>query len=137
MDINLWGVLLATVAMFAVGAFWYSVPFAKAWGRIHGFDKLSKEEQRAAMSKMGPLYALQALVTLISAWVLAYFIVTVADTSPYLIAFLVWLGFIVPANVSAVLFGSTPSKFMVSKTAIMLGGSLLCILAGAFVLSFF
>lgn len=31
MEINLLSVLAATVAMFAVGASWYSVPFRKAW----------------------------------------------------------------------------------------------------------
>lgn len=33
MEINLLSVLAATVVMFAVGAFWYAVPFSKSMGQ--------------------------------------------------------------------------------------------------------
>ena len=137
MEINFVAVLVATVAMFVVGGFWYMVPFAKAWGKMHNFDALSKEEQKAMQSKMGPYYGAQALVTLASAWVLAYFLAALPNTSPYLIALLLWLGFLLPANVSAVIFGGTEGKYIVPKIAIMTGGALVCTLAGAFVLSLF
>lgn len=34
-------------------------------------------------------------------------------------------------NIGAVLFGGTDSKYIVQKIAIMIGGSLVCTLAGA------
>lgn len=137
MEINFVAVLVATVAMFIVGGFWYMVPFAKAWGDMHGFDKLSKEEQKQMQSKMGPYYGLQALVTLLSAGALAYFLGALPDVAWYVVAFFLWLGFIVPTEVSSVIFGGTEGKWIGKKIAISIGGSLVCTLVGAWVISLF
>lgn len=137
MDINLVAVLVAAIVMFAVGGFWYMVLFSKAWGEMHGFDKLSKAEQKQMQSKMGPYYGVQILVTLISAWALAYFLVAQPDVEFYKVAFLLWLGFIVPTEVSSVIFGGTEGKWIVKKIAISIAGSLACVLAGAWVISLF
>lgn len=53
MEVNIWAVLAATVAMFVVGAFWYMVPFGKIWGKIHGFDKLSKKNKKRCKKRWG------------------------------------------------------------------------------------
>lgn len=137
MDVNIVAVLAAAVAMFAVGGFWYMVPFAKAWGEIHGFDKLSKKEQQAMASKMGPYYGAQVVVTFISAWALAYFIGVLPSVPWHIIAFWLWLGFIVPTEVSSVIFGGTESKWIAKKIAISIGGSLVCTFVGAWIISLF
>lgn len=137
MEINILAVLAATVAMFAIGAFWYTVPFANAWGIMHGFDKLSEAEQKDMALKMGPYYGAQALVTLASAWVLAIFMSELPGVTWLQLAFWVWLGFTLPANVSAVIFGGTEGKYIAGKIAIMAGGSLACLLAGAWVIQLF
>jgi hypothetical protein len=137
MEVNLIAVLAATIAMFAVGAFWYMVPFAKVWGDMHGFDKYSKKEQKEMQAQMGPYYGAQALVTFVSAWVMAHFMAVLPDTVWYVLAFWLWLGFIVPTTVSAVIFGGTEGKWIGKKIAIMVGGSLLPLLAGAWVISLF
>lgn len=137
MDINLVAVLVAAVAMFLVGGFWYMVPFGRAWGEIHGFDKLSKKEQKEMQAKVAPLYGAQMVVTIISAWVLAFFLAALPNTAWYVVAFALWLGFIVPTEVSAVIFGGTEPKWVVSKIAISIGGSLACTLVGAWVISLF
>jgi len=137
MDINWVAVIAAAIAMFAVGGFWYMVPFGKIWGEMHGFDKLSKKEQKEAQSKMGPYYGAQIVVTVISAAVLAHFIVALPNVEFYKIAFWLWLGFIVPTEVSAVIFGGTEPKWIVKKIAISIGGSLACTLIGAWVISLF
>lgn len=61
-EVNFWAVIAATVVMFAIGAFWYMVPFGKTWGKIHGFDKLSKKEQERQQKAMGPWYGAQLVV---------------------------------------------------------------------------
>lgn len=137
MDINLLAVLAAAVAMFVVGGVWYMALFARVWGEMHGFDKLSKEEQKEMQSQMGPLYSTQIVVTIISAWALAYFLSAQQDTAWYVVAFLLWLGFIVPTEVSAVIFGGTEPKWVAKKIAISLGGSLAATLVGAWVISLF
>jgi hypothetical protein len=134
MDINLWAVLAATVVMFAVGAFWYSVPFQKAWGKIHGFDKLSKKEQQALMDGMGPIYGAQLVVTVISAYVLTHSITTIPNLAYYKIAFFIWLGFVMPSQVSAVLFSRTDNSMKLRQIAIMSGEALVRLLIAAAVI---
>lgn len=137
MSVNFAAVLAAAIAMFVVAGFWYMVPFAKAWGEMHGFDKLSKAEQKEMQSKMGPLYGAQIVVTLLTAWALAYFLTALPKTPWLVVAFWVWLGFIVPTTVSAVIFGGTESKWVTKKIGISIGGSLLATLVGAWVISLF
>lgn len=138
MHLNYLAIILATIAQFAVGAFWYSVLFGKLWGKIHGFDKLSKDVQQKMMQQMGPYYGLQAFVTLVTSIVLA---LIVADApynwSPFVSAFFLWLGFVVPAQVSAVIFGGTEVKWIVKKIAVQAGASLACLESAAIVFHFF
>ncbi|MEO5949471.1 MAG: DUF1761 domain-containing protein [Candidatus Saccharimonas sp.] len=135
MQVSIVAVIAATAAMFAVGAFWYMVPFAKAWGRIHDFDKRSKAEQQEMQSKMGPYYGVQLVMTVLSAWMLAILISVLPNYSPYLLALIVWLGFVLPAQVSSVIFGGTAPKYIPLKTAIMAGEALLHLQAAAFIIN--
>lgn len=137
MDINIWAVLAGTAVMFAVGALWYSVPFQKAWGRIHGFDKLSKKEQEALMKDMGVTYGVQLIVTIISAYVLTHFLTLVPGLEFYKLAFFLWLGFVMPSQVSAVLFSRTEKKYKFEQVAIMSGEALVRLLLAAWVISLF
>lgn len=137
MEINFVAVLVATIAMFATGAVWYMAFFSKQWGEIHGFEKLSKKEQKEMQAQMGPYYGAQLVVTLISAWALAYFLVALPGVAWYVTAFILWLGFIVPTEVSSVIFGGTEGKWILSKIAISIGGSLAATLVGAWVISLF
>ena len=130
MNVNIWSVFAATVAQFAVGAVWYMVFFAKQWGQMHGFDKLSAKTQKEMQAKMGPFYLAQVLVTVLTAYVLAHFITALPGENAYKLATWLWLGFVVPTQVSAVIFGGTEPKWVVRKTLIMAFGSLACLWAG-------
>lgn len=132
MDLNYLAIFLATVAQFIVGAIWYTPIFGKVWGKMHGFDKYSKEEQQKMMKKMGPYLALQFAMTLVTSFVLALFFVALpSEWHAFGMAGFFWLGFVMPAQVSAVVFGGTEPKWMVKKIAIMIGGSLICYMVAA------
>ena len=137
MNVNIMAVLVAAVAMFVVGAIWYMPIFGRAWGRVNGldFEPMSKKEQAAARKAMGPQMVLQFVMTLVSAWVLAKLMTLLPDQSPYTLAGYVWLGFIVPAQVSAVIFGNSKRGFMTQKIAIMAGEALLRLEVGALIIS--
>lgn len=137
MGINYTAVLLATVAQFIAGAIWYGPLFGRLWGKIHGFDKLPKAVQAKMVKEMGPFYAIQFVVTVLTSIALYILVALLPEFSPYMIALLIWIGFIVPANVSSVLFGGTDGKWVIKKMAVMAGATFVCIMAGAFVLSFF
>jgi hypothetical protein len=135
LGISLWAVLLATVVQFIVGMIWYMPVFGKLWGKIHGFDKITKEKQKEMMSQMGPYYFLQLLVTVVTAIVLAKLMALTPDYSVYKLGLFVWVGLVVPTQVSAVIFGGTESKWIVKKVVVMAGGSLACILSAVAVIS--
>lgn len=137
MEVNLLAVVAATAAMFATGGVWYMAFFSKQWGEIHGFDKLSKKEQKDMQAQMGPYYGVQILVTFLSAWVLALLMGLLPEVEYYQLAFFLWLGFIVPTEVSSVIFGGDENKWIASKITISIGGSLVCTLLGAYVISLF
>lgn len=135
MEVNIFAVIVAAAAMFAVGALWYMVLFAKKWARMHGMDKLSDKQMKELSSKMGPFYGLQLLMTVISAWVLAYLMILLPEVSPILVAFLVWVGFVLPADVSSVIFGGTEGKYIGSKISIQAGEALVRLTVAALIIS--
>ena len=136
MELNYLAVLIATVAQFICGAIWYSAFFGKLWGKMHGFDKLSKEVQQKMMKSMGPIYGVQFLVTLVTSFVLAIFLYYQPEWNPYAMAGFFWIGFVVPTQVSSVIFGGTESKWIVKKIAVQAGCSLLCLEVAATILHF-
>lgn len=137
MSLNYVAIFVATVLQFIFGAVWYSALFGKLWGQIHGFDKLSKEVQKRMMSEMGPFYAVQFFVTILTTVVLAIFIEYVPQNwNPYGMAFFFWVGFVVPTQVSAVIFGGTPREWMVKKIAVQAGAAFGCLQIAAAVLHF-
>lgn len=138
MQINYAAVLVASLAQFVFGAVWYTPVFGKLWGKIHGFDKVSKAEQQKMMKQMGPLLGAQFLGTVVTTVVLSAMLTGTTSTwSAYAFAGLCWLGFIVPTQVSAVLFGGTEPKWVVTKILIMAGGAFGCMMIAAAVLSAF
>ncbi len=138
MELNYLAIVVATVLQFIAGWIWYMPLFGKAWGAMHGYDRLSKEEQDKAQKEMGPQLGIQFVGTLVMTTVLALFVAGLpAEWNTYGIAGFFWLGFVVPTQASAVMFGGTPRGWMLKKTAIMAGGSLVSLMIAAAVLSFF
>jgi Protein of unknown function (DUF1761) len=137
MNLNYIAILVAAVLQFICGAIWYSAFFGNLWGKMHGFDKHSKETQQEMMKGMGPLYGVQFFVTIITTSVLALFIAALPqDWNAFGMAGFFWLGFVVPTQVSSVIFGGTESKWIVKKIAVQAGASLLCLEVAAAVIHF-
>lgn len=138
MNINYVAVLVAAVAQFIFSAIWYMPIFGNMWGKIHGFDKVSPEEQKAMTKKMMPLLVAQFVVTVVTSVVFAILLDHVSsDWSIYCFALAYWLGFIVPTQIAAVLFGGTNPKWFIHKILIMGFGSLGCMMILAYVLQAF
>lgn len=135
MEINVLAVALATIAQFALGAVWYMPLFGNVWRDIHGFDKLTKAQQNQAQKDMMPMLGVQLVVTLMTTLILAKAIVLLPEYSAYTLAVGAWVGFMVPVQISGVIFGGTDPKWITKKIAVMTGGSLVCVLAAAAILS--
>ncbi|HEX7017567.1 MAG TPA: DUF1761 domain-containing protein [Patescibacteria group bacterium] len=135
MSLNIIALIAASVAQFVVGAVWYTFLFGNLWGKMHGFDKLPKSTQEKMMKAMPPIYAVQFVITMIMTGVLAYLMHIVPPTiNPYVLAFWLWVGFIVPAQASAALFGGAEEKWVTTKIAVQAGASLLSLEVAALVL---
>lgn len=134
MEFNVVEIIVVTIVMFAVGAFWYMVPFGKMWGKIHGFDKLSEKKQKEMQAAMGPWYGAQLVVTIITAIVLAMLIGLMPAQSPYYITFLLWLGFVMPVTASNMIFGGAPEGYVWHKIAISSGEALVRLMIAAWVI---
>lgn len=135
MSLNIIAIVAASVAQFGVGAIWYTFLFGNLWSRMHGFDKHSKATQEKMMKAMPPIYGLQFGVTVMMTAVLAYLLQIVPSTiNPYLLAFWLWLGFILPSQASSAMFGGSPEGWATVKTAVQAGASLVSLAVAVFVL---
>jgi hypothetical protein len=136
MEINYMAVLVATIVQFIIGFIWYMPLFGKLWGRMHGFDTLSPEAQKEAQSKMMPLLVTQFLVTIVTSTVLAMFMYALKGMwNVYGIAVFAWLGFVLPTQISAVIFGGTKPEWVMKKIAVASLGSLVCLVVAAAIIS--
>ena len=131
MELDYVAILVATAVQFVVGALWYMGPFGQTWGKIHGFDKVSKEVQQQMIKQMPPYYLGQLIVTALTSVVFAVVLQQAPEWNPFVVAATLWAGFVVPTQFGAVIFGGTEGKWVVTKLAIMAGGSLACLLAAA------
>jgi hypothetical protein len=137
MEINYIAIGVATIVQFIVGAVWYMPIFGKAWGEIHGFDKVAPEMQKEMQKKMMPLLGVQIVLTLVTSAVFGLFVATLPqDWNVYGLAGFYWLGFVAPAQAAAVIFGGTEPKWVMRKILISVGGSLACFMSMALVFNF-
>lgn len=134
MDINMWAVLAATAVQFVLGAIWYMVVFPKQWGEMFGFDKLPKAKQKEMQKQMGPLLGIQLIMTFVISFILAHFIANTFDSTYWQVAFWVWLGFVVPTQVSSVIFGGVDPKWFPRRIGIMASGALVNLMAASWVI---
>ena len=89
------------------------------------------------MKGMMPFYIVQFLVTIVTTVVLALFRGGLPpEWNVFGEAGFFWIGFVVPTQVSAVIFGGTEGKWIVTKIAIMAGGALGCLMIAAATLHF-
>ena len=133
-DINLWVVLGAGVAAYAVGALWYSLLFQKVWMREMGYTPETmgsmKMTARRAMT-------LGFLNTLVMSYVMAHFVAvwaqllgSVSVREGLELAFFLWTGFVLPLTMGVVLWENKSwTLFLINTshylTAMLLMGGIL------------
>lgn len=129
-------VIFATLAQFILGALWYSpLLFGKWWMEIMESTNKSKEELQKLQKEMMPFYFLQLFLTLFTTVSFANLIPYISGFSIYHIAFWIWLGFIAPVLIGAVVWGNTKKKYWVKQIFVMLTMQLTGIMLASFILS--
>lgn len=125
-QINLVALIVAGIASMAVGFLWYSpVLFAKPWMKLMGY---TSEGMKDMQKKMGPMYGLSFVATLVTVFVLihsttyaASYLSNMGKMAAYLMtAFWTWIGFVAPVQMTDVIFGSKKWKLFAINTGYQL-----------------
>lgn len=136
MEVNYTLVIVATLAQFVLGAVWYSpLMFGKWWMEFMDCAKLTKAELQKMQKAMTPFYGLQLLLTLFTTVSFANLVPYISAFSIYHIAFWVWIGFIVPVQISSVIWANTERKFWLKQIFVMVSNQLASIMLTAWILS--
>lgn len=129
-DINYFSLVLAGVASMIVGFIWYSpMLFGNSWMKLSGYtaDSLKK-----AQKEMGKWYGISFVLSLISAYVLSHIMILSEYFFGYsqlstglTTAFWMWLGFVMPVQLTDQIFGSKKWKLFIINTGYQLTALLL------------
>lgn len=122
--INYLAVLVAAVAAFVVGAFWYSVLFGKIWMHLSG-----RTEHDIKKGNVGASYLLGFVFTLVMSYVLAHALIfasaylKVTGVEAGLMAGVWnWLGFVVPVQIGQQLWeGKSWKLFLINGGHTLVG----------------
>lgn len=135
-EINYVLILAATVAQFILGAVWYSpLLFGRWWMQIMECDNMPKEELQKMQKAMMPYYGLQFFLTLFTTFAFANFMVYASALGIYHTAFWIWIGFMVPLQISSVVWANTKQKFWAKQIFVMVTMQLVGIMLAAWILS--
>jgi len=136
MEVNYTLIVVATVAQFILGALWYSpLLFGKWWMQVMEATQMTKEELKKMQKDMAPFYALQFFLTLFTTISFANLVPYISAFSIYHIAFWIWVGFIVPIQVGAVVWGNTKKKFWAKQIFVMASFQLVSIMLMSWILT--
>jgi hypothetical protein len=117
-------IIVATIAQFIFGWVWYGPIFGKFWGKIHGFEAQTPEVQAAMMKDMWKLLVPQFVATLVTTFVFALLVTEFpSEWNRFGLAGFFWLGFVVPTQLAANMFGGTKPEWLVKKTLVMAAAS--------------
>ncbi len=137
-DVNYLGVLVAGIVAMVVGFVWYSALFGKTWQKLRGF---TEESLKAAQKGVGTSYAVSFVLSLVTGYMMAHvmglsenFFHYSAMQTGLTTAFFMWLGFVMPTQLTAMLFSDKKSTplFLIDT-----GHQLASLIAMGIVLSFF
>lgn len=109
-SVNYLAILVAAVVSMAVGFLWYSkIFFGKPWTKLMGY---TEEGIKKAQKEMGKMYILSFAAALITAYILSHVMVLSENFYDYSreatglsTAFWMWLGFIMPVQLTGEIFG--------------------------------
>lgn len=134
-EVNYLAVLFAGAASMAAGFLWYGpMFFGKLWMKEKGY---TEQSMKKAKTEMGKVYGISFILSFVSAYVLTHVMVMSENFFHYpmastglISAFWMWLGFVMPTQVTATMFGNKNWKLL----KIDAGYQLVSLLAMGFVI---
>ncbi len=109
MTINYLAILVCGVAAMIIGYVWYGPLFGKAYMQMMGMDSMSPEQKQAMKGKMGMMYFIQFVLSIITAGVLSYHIMNWSGSQGAVaIAVCTWFGFVMTTTAGGALWSGKP-----------------------------
>jgi hypothetical protein len=124
--INYWAVLGGAIFLMVMGMVWYGPLFGKKWMKIIGAEHMSPEEMEKTQKEMTPMYVIQFVMSLVTSFVLYYFIQLITTRSGTDVAFWIWVGFFLPMAAGAM--WDTKKGMRMDKFLILSGYNLITLL---------
>ena len=109
-EVNYIAILIAAIVSMALGFLWYSpMVLGKPWMKLKGYTQESLKKEQKEMTKY---YALSFLLAFVTAYILSHVIALSLNfygfsrvSTGVTTAFWMWLGFIMPVQLTASIFG--------------------------------
>jgi len=117
MAVNYIAIIVASIASFAIGFLWHGPLFGKMWMKEMGFTPKSMKKMKLSA---GAAMFWGFIATLVTAYVLAYFVDYMATTTFALgaqLAFWLWLGLVAPVQFGKFLWEGKSFKLFVLNAA--------------------
>ena len=119
--INYLAVLVCAVLAMVIGFIWYGPMFGKKLMEVVGVTAADLEKRKQMEKSAAPLYAVQFLLTLFQAWVLAYYIGGWQGASGLENSLWIWAAFVMPIVAGASMWNNDSSKVAWSRFFIQAG----------------
>lgn len=132
--INYFAVLVCGVLAMVLGYVWYGPLFGKKWMEIIGATKQDKAAREAMQKEAGPLYAVQFVLALLQAYILAHFINGWQDASSTTVALWIWLGFVMPTIAAGAMWNNDSKKIKWARFWIQAGYNVVLFIIFGFIL---
>jgi hypothetical protein len=135
MTINYLAVLVCGVVSMAIGFVWYGPLFGKAWMKLMGAEHMSTEQKKEMKDKMGIMYLIQFVLSLITAGVLDYYILNLKGIVAVNFALALWFGFVMTTEAGAALWSGKSRKDATRMFLISTSGHFVTFIVLALILS--
>lgn len=126
MEINYWAVLACAVLSMIVGSVWYGPLFGRKWMAINELNPDDVAKREAMQKEAAPLYAVQFILSLLQAYILAHFIKGWTEVSGVENALWIWLGFVMPTVAGLAMWNAKPVKVRWMLFGLSAGYQLIC-----------
>lgn len=136
MEVNFLAVLVCGIVSMVIGFVWYGPLFGKKWMEVTGSDKMSPEECKKMQKAAGPLYAIQFLLTLFQAYILAGYLAGWKDISGLHQSLLIWAAFIMPVVAGASMWNNDSKKIAWTRFLLQAGYQLILFVVFGLILSY-
>ena len=133
-NISIWWVLFISLITIISWAIWYGPIFGKQWGKMLGYSKLSQKESDKIKKEMWKSLLWELSMILTFYITLGFLIAITPHYSAVFIAFIIWLGIVVPITASVVLWSWVGKEQIVPRILITISFRFVMIMIAGFIL---